>query len=309
MERETTRTKKTVVIFVLCALALQGIFCLFFTTRALEATFPLYVRAASQEVVVGDNSYTEYFRLRNEAVDSDVIVIGMDFSSPQTFALLSDMLISLKHDANIGAVIIDAYGDAPSSAYAAEAVSSIMPGVAEFLCDRMRETYDVSDAYETFLDYIGVINEDYPPTRKMYGVAICDEADHVSALLHTIHDAWEESRRPVLLLTDADRLREGDPFRIGADASGERYLFVRCCYTNGVWDGVFPSDTSAVYMVERDDLHFFDSLYTVASTFSDGEKGEHSYSELFSTEIFFVITDGSDEGESGEEVDRDHHRR
>ena len=58
MERETTRTKKTVVVFVLCALALQGIFCLFFTTRALEATFPLYVRAASQEVVVGDNSYT-----------------------------------------------------------------------------------------------------------------------------------------------------------------------------------------------------------------------------------------------------------
>ena len=110
----------------------SGIFCLFFTTRALEKTFPLYVRGAAQNVTVGDNSYTEYFRLRNEAENSDIIVVGIDFTSPQTFDLLADMIVSLKHDANIGGVIIDAYGDSESSAHAAEVISSIMPDAAEF---------------------------------------------------------------------------------------------------------------------------------------------------------------------------------
>ncbi|MBQ7334526.1 MAG: hypothetical protein IJW95_03565, partial [Clostridia bacterium] len=77
-----------------------------------------------------------------------------------------------------------------------------------------------------------------------------------------------------------------------AEASGERYLFVRCMYTDGVWDGVFPNDAPAVYLVEREDLHLFDSLYSAASTFSDGEKREYSYSEAFATEMFFVVTDG-----------------
>lgn len=297
MEQQNTRTKKTVVIFVLCALALQGIFCLFFTTRALEATFPLYVRASSQEVTVGDNSYTEYFRLRNEAVDSDIIVVGIDFTSFQTFDLLADMIVSLKHDANIGAVIIDAFGDAASSVYAADTVNSIMPDVAAFTCDVMRENYDVPVAYERFLDRICAINLEYPQTRRMYGVPIEDGESHTSALLSTAHTARQESQRPVLVLTDSARLATDEPYRIGAEASGDRYLFVRCVYTNGVWDSVFPADTAAAYLVDRDDLHLFDRLYAAASTFSSGEKREYSYSETFSTEMFFVITDEvSEEG-------------
>ena len=56
MERPLSRTKKNVIVFVLCALVLQGIFCLLFTTGALEKLFPLYVRFAAQDVVCGDNS-------------------------------------------------------------------------------------------------------------------------------------------------------------------------------------------------------------------------------------------------------------
>lgn len=292
MEQQTTRKTKTVVIFVLCALALQGIFCLFFTTGALEKLFPLYVRGVAQEVAVGDNSYTEYFRLRNEAAEADVIVVGVDFASQMSSDLLTDMVVSLKHDANIGAVIIDAYGDEISSVFAAEVINSIMPDTAEFTCQAMREIYDVSVAYEDLLDGMNSINLEYPPARRMFGVSILEEGDHTSALLHTVRQAYQESRRPVLLLTDSARLDRGDPFRIGAEASGERYLFVRCMYTDGVWDGVFPNDAPAVYLVEREDLHLFDSLYSAASTFSDGEKREYSYSEAFATEIFFVVTDG-----------------
>lgn len=291
MERGISRTKKTVVIFVLCALMLQGIFCLFFTTGALEATFPLYVRAASREVTVGDNSYTEYFRLRNEAVDSDIIVVGIDFSSPQTFDLLTDMIVSLKHDANIGGVIIDAYGDSESSAHAAEVISSIMPDVAEFACDVMRENYEVPAVYENFLDRMNTINLEYPPARRMFGVIIENGEDHTASLLSAARAAHKESQRPVLVLTDSSRLITDSPYRKGAEASGERYLFVRCIYTNGVWDSVFPADTAASYLVDRDDLHLFDRLYAAASTVSSGEKREYSYSETFSTEMFFVITD------------------
>lgn len=303
MDRPISRTKKTVLVFVLCALALQGIFCLFFTTRALETMFPLYVRAAAQKVVVGDNSYTEYFRLRNEAANSDVIVVGMDFTSPQTYALLEDMIVSLKHDANIGAVIIDAYGDAVSSEYAANAVNSVMPGEAELLCDEMREKYDVTSSYEEFLNRLSSINADFPPQKRLYGCSVENGDDHAEALLRTVHDAFVKSGRPVLLLTDSSRLAVDASFRVGAEDSEERYLFICCCYTNGVWDGVFSADESAVYLVERDDLHLFDRLYSVASTFSDGRRREYSYSETFSTEMFFVVTDGveTQESEGGED--------
>lgn len=295
MEQKTSRSKKTVVLFVLCALMLQGIFCLFFTTRALEKTFPLYVRAAAQNVTVGDNSYTEYFRLRNEAADSEIIAVGIDFSSPQTFDLLTDMIVSLKHDANIGGVIIDAYGDAESSAHAAEVISSIMPDAAEFSCDVLRENYEVSAAYENFLDQMNTINLEYPPTRRMFGVAIENGEDHTAALLAAAQTAFRESRRPVLLLTDASRLTAEDPFMVGAECSGYRYLFIHCFYTDGVWDSVFPADRPAAYLVQREDLHLFDSLYRMASTLSDGKERIYSYSEAFSTEIFFVITDGVSE--------------
>ena len=239
MEQKNTRTKKSVLLFVLCAVLLQGIFCLFFTTDALETSFPLYVRLASQEVSVGDNSYTEYFHLRNEAVDSDIIVVGIDFSSPQTFDVLMDMIVSLKHDANIGGVVIDAFGDAASSVYAAEAFNSIMPDVAEYLCMEMRESYDVPVAYEEFLDRICTINLGYPQARSMFGVAIEDNENHTAALLSCAHRAWEESQRPVLVLTDSTRLAMDDPYRVGAEASGDRYLFVRFICTNGVWDSAF----------------------------------------------------------------------
>ncbi len=291
MEQQNTRTKRSVVIFVLCALALQGIFCLFFTTRALEKTFPLYVRAAAQNVTVGDHSYTEYFQLRNEVAESDIIVVGMDFTSPQTFDLLADMIVSLKHDANIGAIIVDAYGDVASSTYAAEVINSIMPDAAGVACEIMRESYDVPVAYENFLNRMNTINLEYPQAKRMFGVSVEVGEDHTAALLHTAHTAFSESDRPVLVLTDASRLGAGDPFLTGAESSGDRYLFIRCCYTNGVWDGVFPADKPSVYLVEREDLRLFDSLYRMASTFSDGNERIYSYSEAFSTEIFFVITD------------------
>lgn len=298
MEQQTTRKTKTVVIFVLCALALQGIFCLFFTTGALEKLFPLYVRSAAQEVTVGDHSYTEYFRLRNEAAEAEVIVVGVDFTSPTTCDLITDMIVSLKHDANIGAVIVDAYGDAPSSVYAAEAVNSIMPGVGDFLCVQMRENYDVPKSYESFLNSINLLNLEYPPQKRMIGTPILDGGDHVAALLQTAHQAYQESGRPVLLLTDATRLSLDDPLRVRAEAAAEEYLFIRCMYTNGVWDGVFSDNVPAVYLVERDDLRLFDNLYSAASTFTDGERREYSYSEVFSTEMFFVITDAVNEEEN-----------
>ena len=301
MEQQNTRTKKTVVIFVLCALALQGIFCLFFTTRALEKTFPLYVRAAAQNVTVGDHSYTEYFQLRSEAAEADIIVVGMDFTSPQTFDLLADMIVSLKHDANIGAIIVDAYGDAVSSAYAAEVINSIMPDAAGVACEIMRENYDVPVAYENFLNGMNTINLEYPQAKRMFGVPVEAGENHTTALLHTAHTAFSESGRPVLVLTDVSRLGAGDPFLTEAESSGDRYLFIRCCYTNGMWDGVFPVDKPSVYLVEREDLRLFDSLYRMASTFTDGNKRTYSYSETFSTELFFVITDGETETTASEE--------
>lgn len=301
MERPLSRTKKNVIVFVLCALVLQGIFCLLFTTGALEKLFPLYVRFAAQDVVCGDNSYTEYFKLRRDAEEMDVIVVGMDFTSPATFTLLQDMIVSLKHDINIGGVVIDAYGDSISSQYAARCVDSIMPGEAEFHCNEIRFYHEVTPEYEAFLDGFRALNESYPPQNRLFGVTVPESEDHVSAVLDAIHNAHTESGRPVLVLTEDARLAKNGRFRMEAEKSAEDYMFIRCFTTNGAWDRVFPVHTTAVYLVEQDDLRFFDSLYSVASTWTNGEKSVYTYTEAFSTEIFFVVTDGEEDVKASEQ--------
>ena len=286
------------IVFVLCALVLQGIFCLFFTTGALEKLFPLYVRCAAQDVVCGDNSYTEYFKIRRDAEEMDVIVVGMDFTSPATFTLLQDMIVSLKHDINIGGVLIDAYGDSISSLYAARCVSAIMPGDAEFNCNEIRPYHEVAPEYEAFLDGFHALNENYPPQNRLFGVTVPESEDHVSAVLDAIHDAHSESGRPVLVLTEDARLAKDGRFRMEAEKSAEDYMFIRCFTTNGEWDRFFPVKSTAVYRVDREDLRFFDIVYTIASTWTSGDKSVYTYTEAFSTETFFVVTDGEEDVEA-----------
>ena len=291
MDKSLSRTKKTVIVFVLCTLVLQGIFSMLFNTRALEGLFPLYVRSVAQEVVCGDNSYTESFTLRRSAEKVDVLYVGVDFTSPATLYMLEDLIVSLKHDINIGGVIVDPYGDPTIIECASYCVDAIMPGVGEFYYNIMRSEYDVIPEFGEFLDYFQVINENYPPQNKLFGCTVPESEDHLSALVDVASDTVEESGRAVLVLLAESDLTPDSPLCRLAQEANQSYMCISSFTTNGVWDASFPSRESAVFLVEREDLWIFDRLYSWAATLSSGIKQEDGFSESRYTELFFVITD------------------
>lgn len=295
MDKSLSRTKRTVIVFVLCTLVLQGIFSMLFNTRALETMFPLYLRSAAQDVVCGDNSYTEYFTLRRAAEKVDVLYVGVDFTSPATLTMLEDLIVSLKHDINIGGVIIDPYGDPTITEYAAHCVDSIMPGPADFYYNEICAKYDAIPELVDFLDCFQVLNENYPPQNKLFGCRVPEAEDHLAALVETASNTVAESGRAVLvLLAETDLTPDSQLCRL-AKAANQSYMCVGSVTKNGVWDTSFPSRKSAVYLVEREDLWFFDRLYSWAATLSSGTTQDDSYLESRYTELFFVITDATEE--------------
>lgn len=300
MDKSLSRTKKTVIVFVLCTLVLQGIFSLLFNTYALETMFPLYIRSVAQDVVCGDNSYTEYFTLRRAAEKVDVLYVGVDFTSPAALTMLKDLIVSLKHDINIGGVIIDPYGDPTVTEYASHCVDSIMPGPADFYYDEIRAKYDAIPELVDFLNYFQMLNENYPPQNKLFGCKVPESEDHLAALVETASNAAAESGRAVLVLVAETDLTADSPLCIAAKNGNQSYMCVSSVTTNGVWDASFPSREPAVYLVEREDLWLFDRLYSWAATLSSGTKQDDSYLESRYTELFFVITDG-ESADAGEE--------
>ena len=300
MDKSLSRTKKTVIIFVLCTLVLQGIFSMLFNTRALETMLPLYIRSVAQDVVCGDNSYTEYFTLRRSAEKVDVLYVGVDFTSPAALCMLEDLIISLKHDINIGGVIIDPYGDPIITEYASYCVDSIMPAPADFYYNEICAKYEAIPEIVDFLDCFQVLNENYPPQNKLFGCQVPESENHLAALVDTASNTVAESGRAVLVLLAETDLTPDSPLCRLAKAANQSYMCVSSVTTNGVWDASFPSRESAVYLVEREDLWLFDRLYSWAATLSSGMKQDGSFLESRYTELFFVITD-SDPIDAAEE--------
>lgn len=291
MGNTLSRTKKTVIVFVLCTLVLQGIITVLFNTGSQEKLFPLYVRAAAQEVVCGDNSYTEYFSLRRAAEKADVLYLGVDFTSPATVTMLGDLIVSLKHDINIGGVIIDAYGESAATEYTAYCVDAIMPDAGQFYSYELSIDHEVIPEFIEFLDRFQVLNENYPPQNKLFGCMVPETENHLAAIVDTASHTAIESGRPVIVFLSETNLTSGSPLCRLADEADVSYMCVGTVITNGAWDVAFSPRKSAVYLVEREDLWLFDRLHSTAATLSNGEKQDISYSESVCTELFFVITD------------------
>ncbi len=284
MEPYEREARKSAIRFACIALAVQCLLCLVWSPTALDKLFPLYAYASSEPVDVSDKSYTEYYPIRRRATETELrlIVIGADFSCEESYALLLDLIAALKNDVNIGSILVDGEG---GSAAAADIISAEDEESRQTLADEL----DASASYVRFLTDLNRMKADYPPQRQFVGISCETDKSDAKALLDAAEKAFSDTGRQVLLIVDTAMLDTDMPLRTGAEKWGDMSLCIQCRYAEKF--RMFSEKTPEIRIVDSDTLWIFDDLYRNAARKSDGQLPERLYSDLYSTDVSFLLYD------------------
>lgn len=284
MEPYEIEARKSAIRFVCIALAVQILLCLLWSPAALGGLFPLYMRAVAEPVTVDDKSYTEYYPIRRRTTDAELrlIVLGVDFASAESYDLLTDLIASLKNDVNIGSILVNGTGGA-------DAAAAVVSAADEESLEASAALVRAPAAYVDFLKELNRMNEDYPPQRQFAGLGCEAGAAGEQALLSAAEKAFAATGRQVLLIVDTAMLDTEAPLRIAAEKWGEMSVCIQCRYAKR-WLP-FREKTPEIMILDSTALWLFDDLYLNAARKADGQLPERLYSEMYSTDVSFVLYD------------------
>ena len=274
--------------FFLLAGAAQLFLLLAATPEGLSRLYPLAARAASVRVTTGDNSYTDYFPLRESLTEADFIVVGVDFSVEETYLLLTDLLAAMKNERNIGTVFVD-YPNGGLNRVSA-VISSATEEEREIALNAFREE---PAAVRAFIERLRSMNDNYPPRRKYTGGTVLapDGADFTAEMLRCAAETRRRSGRPVLICTDTANLNAASGFRTSAGRFSGHWLYVQCLYETGRG---FPSSPNfSLVLVDSARLAVFDDFYAFASRRIGGRFPSVRHSEAYSTPCYFWMKNGT----------------
>lgn len=293
MDTNEKRRMRAPLRFFAAAAAAQLLMSLLWSAPTLERIFPLCSRAVSETVTLGDRSYTEYYPIRCRVTEADVqlIVIGVDFSCAESYSLLTDLFTSLKNDVNIGTVLVDDRTVDTAAAAAvidAEEPETRQAALAELaLCGARAQ-------YASFLETLSESKEDYPPSRRYVGgsLDVAEGADsYAQMLLYTAQTYYGESGRPVLAVIDTAYLQTDAGLRAYLAKNLPQSLCIQCRYETR--RSIFGESTPEIRIVDSADLVWFDDLYARAEMGADGRYRATSFSDRYSTEIYFTLYNGT----------------
>lgn len=285
------KKRKTALRFLLFAAVLQIALVLVCTCGALEQLLPVYVRAVSDKVTLGDDSYTDFFPIRQYMAEYpvDVIVIGVDFSYTETYSLLNDLIVSMKNDVNIGTVCIDAYPGTMGNLSAL--ISAKEEDTRQNIIRQLKERQHCSDAFCEFALNLSRMKEEYPPQRQYSGgtaIAGEDGASLQKQLVASAAAYQNKTGRPVLILTDSDNLRVNAELRtILRESTDLSSMCIQCHYSSE--EKPYREIQPEVKILEQEKMHIFDEFYSGAAKRADGHYPGFRFSEIYTTEISFLM--------------------
>ncbi len=256
----------------------------------LEKLLPLCFSAIGERVTPNDNSYTEYYDIRRSSSGADVIAVGIDFSCAESYTLMTDLIVSIKHTTDVGTVLFD-------TDEGQDMIVKILSSSAGYergsYIEQLRRDTEYSDAFYSFLAALGELNDKYPPQRRLSCRVVdlparSDEeasaAARASALYEAAQKAAAGTGRAVFVIADTADMDDGSPLR----AESEELFPLLCLYRSA-----YIGDETSICVVDRSRLSFFDRMYSAASTHSTGVRMTPHYSEEHLTAYFFVIRNPS----------------
>lgn len=277
--------------FLLFSAVLQMAVLLFGTCGALEGLLPFYARAVSDKVSLGDDSYTEFFPIRQYMAETsvDLIVIGVDYSYAETYALLMDLIVSMKNDVNIGTVFLDA--ETGSMGLLSSLITSRNEESRQTTLQQLKERFHCNDAFCEFVLELSRMKDGYPPQRQYTGgttIAGEDGDSRWQQIMDSAHVYQKRTGRPVLIVTDAQNLRVNAELRVllreSADLSS---MCMQCHYNNAEQSG--GARQPEVKLLEQGKMELFDELYSDAAKKADGQYPDFRFSDIYTTEISFLL--------------------
>lgn len=183
---------KAVCIFILCAAFIQGTAIIAFTHKGENIVYPLIRRIFAEKINIENNSYVEYYNIREYVNGSDVIIVGSDGRVGQSYAVLSDFLKYIKQNVNITLVALE-IGDA-ETVIINDCIYSQNDTEFSEKISALEGLDGMSSEFISFVESLYRINRVMSPDRKITAVgigldstssAICDVLDELLKPLYS----------------------------------------------------------------------------------------------------------------------------
>ena len=293
------KTIRRLAVFAAAVLIVEGLAILFLTPAGLEKVFVVPLRLAGEKFRPDTNTYAVYYEIRREVAETDVVVVGADFSVAESYDVLGHFTRFVKQYNNFSDVLLPL-----SHRQAALAVNMLQQTDEERFLKRLDTLTEQDGLSPDCCDYIGEIfyvNTTLAETRKMsVGTYLTkDGAAEVSG----IADACLSAGRSVFCAVDARMLDGGFREKLSAALPDKKILYVRMYYTKncaspGTHDtlafpfagGLSGGEPSSYFVLDRR-MEAFYRYYRFVAGLSGGERADPIDRRF--TDCFFVIAGGT----------------
>lgn len=154
----------TSVKFLLAASVIQCLVLLLFTSQGLALVYSCVSRMSSHRIIVGDDSYVDYYVFRDELESAELISLSIDKTVSSSYALAADFIASIKYSAALSAVALDepyALTSVVAKCAAAESYSELSEHIDELA------RLNASDGLISLAEAIYNVNEALPPQSRI----------------------------------------------------------------------------------------------------------------------------------------------
>jgi len=284
------RTAKAAAVFLVICVCIQIIGLSCFTPDGLESMLPAIIRAAGTDMIFGDNSYTDFYSLKEHCLDADVIIVGVDFSVSESYSFLLDLIVSLKHEMRIDELYIShAIGMQPLFSAVVSAGSDAEMEEAKL---QLVQSCSGDGIFCDFAQALYELNKTYPPSRKLkFGALPGESGEDVISACKAAEKYVSENAGQVLLVVSTDLMENKEHYTEYVNSSDLEFRAVRCLYTASA----DKDDGFRALLVDTDDLSAYDSLFSAATAISGKEMRGKSYSETHFTKFFVMMYNCSTE--------------
>lgn len=291
---------KPLLLFIIVALAVHLLAVFFLTEGGLARLYPFVARAYAEELTPSGNSYAVYYDVRLSVAESDILVVGIDPETAQSYDVLGHFIRFAKQYSNIGNIVLAE--DRQTMRQIARLVCSTDMELRGVWSELLKSQFGVSDDFADFLEELAYVNGTTPPIRKFTVSSMLDENGEISVetLYSEFISTFNETGQTTLAAVDISLLDDAEFSAALESRFGDRLLILKTRYSDGASfdDGLnmpFTGSEPRAYFVCGDRMEwFYDYVNWALNVFSDGNKTD--YAEAITGDnqgFFFVITHGT----------------
>ncbi len=278
---------RAVCRFLVAAILLQALCLLLCTPEAVSTYFSAAVLLGHETILCGDDSYTDYYSLRERIDNVSAIVLGIDRTREESYVLIEDFLASLRYGSSVGSILITWIDDETAENWN-RYMDSFLDNDDEqgYYESLLLENTDAPEYLFKFHEALAKLDRTLPPQKRFTVVSGTSQGNMTAAeIADRIDFSFKDHEGIILVLTEAEAL--SDPASLLRTES-DRYLCLQCRYSESP-DIPFIDFGEPLWLVNTQRMSFFNEWYAFTSHRLSHTERTVSYTKDYSTEPFFLF--------------------